>query len=211
MSSPINRLLFALMACCAALAQAEQPPAIWRGNFIAGTRGLQMSPCRSGERLALEDRTPKRELEAVYRELAQRPGRAIFLEFAGQRDGPVLRAERFIRAYAEGPGCREDLGTVRLRANGADPPWHLDARGDAVLLRRLGVQEPSRFPAGPFERRGAQFVYEGAAEKSVLRVTVRDARCRDPLSGALTTLSAVADWDGRKLSGCAYWGDLAPQ
>ena len=204
----MKRLLLAFIMACVGSAQAQEPAAIWRGNFIAASRGLMMSPCRSGERLIVEDATPKRELDAIYRELTQRPGRAIFMELTGSRNGRLVRATRLHRAYAEGPGCREDLDAVQLRANGTEPFWHLDAGKGAVLLRRPGADPVQRFPATPFERRGAEFVYEGAAEHSVLRVVVREAICRDSMTGGYYTLSATADWDGRKLTGCAYWGDF---
>ena len=200
-------LLALVMAAYSALASAQEASAIWRGNFIAAKQGLMMSPCRSGERLIVEDATPKRELDALYRELTQRPGRAIFMELTGSRNGRLVRATRLHRAYAEGPGCREDLDAVQLRANGTEPFWHLDARQDAVLLRRPGADPVQRFPATPFARRGAEFVFEGAAEKSVLRVVVREAVCRDAMTGGYYTLSASAEWDGRKLLGCAYWGE----
>ena len=80
--------------------------------------------------------------------------------------------------------------------------------GNAVL-RKPGTEPAQRFPATSFARRGADFVYEGAGEHSVLRVVVREAVCRDAMTGGYYTLTASADWDGRKLSGCAYWGDLA--
>lgn len=203
-----RRTLLVLLAACGTLAQAQEPARVWRGNFIAASRGLMMSPCRSGERLIVEDATPQRQLDTIYRELTQRPGRAIFMELTGSRNGRMVRAERLLRAYAEGPGCREDLDAVQLRANGTEPFWHLDARKDAVLLRRPGAQPAQRFPAASFERRGAEFVFEGAAEKSVLRVVVREASCRDAMTGGYYTLSVTADWDGRKLAGCAYWGDF---
>jgi uncharacterized membrane protein len=198
-------LVAAALALAASGAEAQT---VWRGNFLAGKQGLQMSPCRSGERLAVEDRTPGRELESLYQELAQRAGRAIFIEIGGTREKSRLIAERVHRAHAEGPGCREDLQEIRLRALGSEPFWSLEARADAVLLRRLGVQPPMRFPAGAFERRGSEFVYEGASENSVLHVAVREARCRDTMSGAFFTLGIQLELDGKQLSGCAYWGDL---
>jgi uncharacterized membrane protein len=201
-------VLLVLTIVCAA---AEARDGIWRGNFVAGRQGLMMSPCRSGERLRVEDRTPGRELESLYREVTQRPGRAVFVELQGKRDGSRLIAERFVRAGAEGPGCREDLASVRLRAQGTDPVWQLDARAGAVLLRWRGGREPERFPAQAFRKLGETFVYEGAARHSVLRVTVREERCRDPMLGAVYTLRAIAQWDGRKYSGCAYWGDLGSE
>lgn len=208
MQRQLKRSLLAFIIGYAGLAQAQAPATVYRGNFIAAARGLMMSPCRSGERLIVEDATPKRELDAIYRELTQRPGRAIFMELTGSRNGRLVRATRLHRAYAEGPGCREDLDAVQLRANGTEPFWHLDAGKGAVLLRRPGVDPVQRFPATPLERRGAEFVFEGAAERSVLHVVVREAVCRDAMTGGYYTLSATADWDGRKLIGCAYWGDF---
>lgn len=208
MSASAKRILLVLMAAWGALAQAQEPARVWRGNFIAARQGLMMSPCRSGERLVVQDATPQRVLEAIYRELTQRPGRAIFMELTGARNGRMVRAERLLRAYAEGPGCREDLDAVRLRANGIEPFWHLDARRDAVLMRRPGADPAQRFPAAALQRRGGEYVYEGAAERSVLRVAVREAICRDAMTGGYYTLSISAEWDGRRLAGCAYWGDF---
>ncbi len=203
-------MALAIALCAASIpSRAQESSAVWRGNFIAAARGLMMSPCRSGERLIVEDATPKRALDAIYRELAQRPGRAIFIEILGRRDGRVVRAERLHRAYAEGPACREDLDAVVLRANGTDPFWHLDMRGEEVVLRRPGTDPALHFPGARFERRGGEFLYEGAGEHSVLRVAVREAVCRDAMTGGYYTLGITADWDGRKLAGCAYWGDLA--
>ncbi len=191
----------ALLAACLA-AQAQT----WRGNFVAGKHGLQMSPCRSGERLAVADRTPERDLEAVYREIAQRPGRAIFVELQGRLEAKTLMAERLVRASAEGPGCREDLERVRLRAQGSDPLWQLEAREDGVFIRTRGGATPMRFASGTWSVKDTGWSLEASTGKSVLHVTVRAERCRDPLLG-LTTLRALADLDGRKLLGCAWQGD----
>lgn len=203
-----RRIVLAGLAACATLVQAQEPPRVWRGNFIAAKQGLMMSPCRSGERLIVHDGTPQRQLDALYKELTQRPGRAIFMELTGTRNGRMVLAERLHRAYAEGPGCREDLDSVRLRANGVEPFWHLDAGRDAVLMRQPGGEPAQRFPGTAPHKRGGEYVYEGAAEHSVLRFAVREAACRDAMTGGYYTLSVTAEWDGRRLSGCAYWGDF---
>ncbi len=200
------RLALLAVLCALAHAHAALAQEIWRGNFIAGKQGLMMSPCRSGERLQVEDRTPGRELESLYAELAQRPGRAIFVEVGGTRNQKQLAVERVHRAYAEGPGCREDLKGVRLRAFGNEPFWSFEARADGATLRLLPAPATG-FPAGSFARRGADFVYEGASERSVLKVAVHEGPCRDAMSGAFFTLRAQAEVDGRKYTGCAYWGD----
>jgi uncharacterized membrane protein len=181
---------------------------LWRGNFLAGKSGLLMSPCRSGERLAVEDRTREHDLETVYRDLTQRPGRAIFAELQGRLEGKTLLAERLVRAQAEGAGCREELAKLRLRAQGSDPLWHLEARDDGVWLRTRGGQPPARFDLGSWTQKGGAWLLETTSEKSVLRITIREERCRDSMLGGLYTLRAIADLDGRKYSGCAYWGDL---
>lgn len=188
--------------------RGQEAGAVWRGNFIASTRGLMMSPCRSGERLVVEDQTPGQVLGRIYRELAQRPGRAIFVEVAGQRAGDTVRAERLLRAYAEGPGCREDLADVRLRAHGTEPFWHLEVRREAVLLRRPGPEPVARFPEARFEVQGEGYALETASPRSVLRLVVREAVCRDAMSGGYYALSASFSRDGRVFTGCAYWGDL---
>jgi uncharacterized membrane protein len=203
----MNRWLVALVAAAAGLAQAQEPERVWRGNFIAARQGLMMSPCRSGERLIVIDATPQRQLDAVYRELTQRPGRAIFMELTGSRNGRVVRAGRLHRAYAEGPGCREDLEEVRLRANGTEPFWHLDARRDAVLMRRPGADAPQRFAPAAFARHGDELRYEGADARAVLRAVVREAVCRDAMTGGYYTLAITLEWDGQRLAGCAYLGD----
>jgi putative lipoprotein len=209
----LQRALRALLAATVLAAPASPVGAageIWRGNFIAGKPGLMMSPCRSGERLQVEDRTPDRGLGAIYKELAQRPGRAIFIEAEGRRDGKRLAIERLRRAYAEGPGCGEELAEVRLRARGNEPFWSFELLVGGAKLWLL-PQPPVAFPAGGFERRGEEYVYEGASERSVLRILVREATCRDTMSGALFTLRAQAEVDGRKYTGCAYWGDAVPR
>lgn len=188
--------------------RAQEPAQIWRGNFIAAEKGLMMSPCRSGERLIVIDATPKRQLEALYKEMTQRPGRSIFMELTGQRNGRVVQAQQLHKAYAEGPGCREDLDVVVLRANGTEPFWHLDVRKDSVAIRRPGPDAVQRYPAAAFARRGDALVLEVSADRSVLRVTVREAVCRDAMSGGYYTYGATADWDGKRYFGCAYWGDL---
>ena len=203
----LKRSLLVLLVAAGGSSQAEEPARVFRGNFIASAKGLMMSPCRSGERLIVEDATPQRQLETLYRELTQRPGRAIFMELTGSRNGRMVRATRLHRAYAEGPGCREDLDAVQLRANGTEPFWHLDARRDAVLMRRPGTEPAERFPAAVLERRGSEWVYEGASGQSVLRLAVREAACRDAMTGGYYTLSVSIERDGRKLTGCAYWGD----
>lgn len=183
---------------------------VWRGNFLVGKPGAMFSPCRTGERLVLEDATPGRALEAAYRELARRPGRAIFAEFSGRRDGRQIRATRFLRAQAEGPGCREDLDDVRLRAYGFNPFIQLEMRAASTLLRLRPSGAPLEYAGASLRMEDGEARYEGVNADSVLRLRVRARPCREPLSSAIFSNEALIEVEGERYAVCAYWGDLGP-
>jgi len=184
--------------------------ALWRGNFLVGRQGAQFSPCRSGERFAVIDATPGRALEAAYRELARRPGRALYAEFRGTREARGLRATRFERAQADGPGCREDLDRVRLRAYGFNPFIQLELGERSALLRRVPSAAPTEFAGAALEVVEGEARYEGSTADSVLRLRVLARPCREPLSNGLFSYEALIVVDGSPYSACAYWGTLGP-
>ena len=208
----IRRMLFCLFAAGGALVHptTAAETQIWRGNFLVGRPGAMFSPCRTGERLSLEDATPDRALEAAYRELARRPGRPIFVEFAGQRDGTRIRATRFERAQAEGPGCREALADVRLRAYGFNPFIQLEARASSVLLRQSPASAPLEYAGAALRLVDGEARYEGVTADSVLRLRVRATPCREALSSAIFSYEALLEVDGARYAICAYWGDFGP-
>lgn len=211
---PRARMSICLLLALACAAPSSAVPAekeLWRGNFLIGRAGAQFNPCRTGERLALEDSTPGAALEAAYRELARSPGRAIFVEFAGQRDGVRIRATRFERAQAEGPGCREDLELVRLRAYGFNPFIQLEMRADRVYLRLRPSGAPLEYAGAALRLEDGEARYEGARAGSVLRLRLRAAPCREQLSSAIFSAEALIEVDGERYAICAYWGDLGPK
>ncbi len=198
------------LGCALTSAAAAGGEQVWRGNFLVGKPGALFSPCRTGERLLLQDATPGQALEAGYRELARRPGRAIFAEFIGQRDGKTIRATRFLRAQAEGPGCREDLDEVRLRAYGFNPFLQLEMRAASTLLRLRPASPPIEYSGATLRLEDGEARYEGANAESVLRLRVRAKDCREALSSAIFSYEALIEVEGERYAVCAYWGDLAP-
>jgi|GEM_PF-1568435 len=201
-------LLLAL-ACAAAPLAAADDAAIWRGNFLLSRQGAALfSPCRSGERLVLEDATTGRMLEAAYRELARQRGRAIFVEFAGNRDGARIQATRFERAQADGPGCREDLDDVRLRAYGFNPFIQLEMRAAATLVRLRPAGTPVEYSGATLRIEDGEARYEGANAHSVLRLRLRAKPCREVLSSAIFSTEALIEIDAGRYAVCAYWGGL---
>jgi uncharacterized membrane protein len=202
-------LVFA--AACALLqaARADDTP-IWRGHFLVGRAGAQFNPCRTGDRFALEDATPGRALEGAYRALAQRPGRAIFAEFAGRRTAQGITATRFERALTDGPGCREALQDVRLRAYGFNPFIQVEVRASAVLLRLRPASPPAEYAGAALRVDGGEARLEAASAASVLHLRVRAKPCRETLSNGLFSYEVTVDVGGVLYAACAYWGDLGP-
>lgn len=207
-----------LLACACGLPRlaAATEAQIWRGNFLVAKQGALFNPCRSGERLVLDDATPGRALEAAYRALARRRGRPIFVEFMGLRGKSAgtatatIRATRFERAQADGPGCREDLDAVRLRAYGFNPFIQLEMRAALVYLRRRPASEPTKYRGAALRVAEGEARYEGSTAESVMRVRVRAKPCRENLSSGIFSYQALIEVDGERYSSCAYWGDLGP-
>jgi uncharacterized membrane protein len=203
-------------ACALPRITAAADAQIWRGNFLVAKQGALFNPCRSNERLVLDDATPGRALEAAYRELARRRGRPIFVEFTGLRINiagtatATIRATRFARAQADGPGCREDLNTIRLRAYGFNPFIQLEVGARSVLLRRLPSGEPTKYQGAALRVAEGEARYEGSTAESVMRVRVRAKTCRETLSSGIFSYQALIEVDDERYVSCAYWGDLGP-
>jgi len=200
-------VVLALLCALAWPAAADQ---IWRGNFLVGKPGALFNPCRTSERLVLEDATPGRALEAAYRELARRRGRAIFVEFAGVRSDQGITALRFERAMTEGPGCREDLDEVRLRAYGFNPFIQVEVRADRVYLRLRPAGAPLEYAGAALRVEDGEARLEAANADSVLRLRVRAKPCREVLSSAIFSYEALVEVANERYAICAYWGDLRP-
>lgn len=207
-----SRLCLLLALTCAAMPLGAADEAqVWRGNFLVSRQGVALfSPCRSGERLVLQDATAGRAIETAYRELARQRGRAIFVEFAGDRDGARIRALRFERAQAEGPGCREDLDDIRLRAYGFNPFIQLEMRAASTLVRLRPAAAPVEFSGAALRLEDGEARYESANARSVLRLRLRARPCREVLSSAIFSTEALIEVDGERYAVCAYWGALGP-
>jgi len=201
-------------ACALPRITAAADAQIWRGNFLVAKQGALFNPCRSSERLVLDDATPGRALEAAYRALARRRGRPIFVEFTGLRTDTAgtatIRATRFERAQADGPGCGEDLDAVRLRAYGFNPFIQLEVRADSVFLRRRPASTPTEYAGAALRIEGGEARSESATADAVLRLRVRAKTCRETLSSGIFSYQALIEVDGERYASCAYWGKLGP-
>jgi len=202
-------LALALAGALAHSLHAAEPQR-WRGHFLVGKSGALFNPCRTGDRYALDDATPRRALEGAYRELAPRPGRAIFVEFIGLRLSQGIRATRFERALTEGPGCREDLDAVRLRAYGFNPFIQIELREAEVYLRLRPAGEPEVYAGGDLRVEDGEARLVATRADAVLKLRVRAKACREPLSNGLFSYEAIVEIGATPYAACAYWGGLGP-
>jgi uncharacterized membrane protein len=211
MRSVLRRLAIALVVAWVLVRPAQAvEERLWRGNFLVGRSGAVFSPCRSAEHFKLEDATPGQALEAAYRELARQRGRAIFVEFIGARMAQGIRATRFERALTDGPGCGEELSTVRMRAYGFNPFVQIELREARVFLRLRPAGEPEVYTGGALRVENGEARLEATRADSVLRLRVRARTCREPLSNGVFSYEAVVEVRGTPYAACAYWGDLEP-
>lgn len=190
---------------CAAIASDS----VWQGSFIAKSEdGGMFSPCRSGKRYTTRDATAAREAAGLYREVAPRAGRPVFLEFVGERESEEgLRIERVLRMAASGPGCAESPQGFLLRAYGASPLWRLDLSPETLLFQRA-ASPPVTWPSQPFSLRAGTRELAARGEGGDIRVIIVPGRCVDQLAGAVFSLRAEVLFEGRTYEGCAYDGEL---
>lgn len=118
-------------------------------------------------------------------------------------------------AGARIPGCRLDparapwedarLRRAAFRAVGNEPGWHLEIRPDAGIAfvgdyGETEVRTPA--PAPEIDPQAGERLYRAATEAHELRVTIREERCQDDMSGEAFPHRVVVVLDGREHRGC---------
>jgi putative lipoprotein len=203
MSQGIRAVLKVLLLVAPTIAPASEP--LWRGSFVAKSAesGL-FSPCRSGKRYGTHDASG--EAARVYKEIASRAGRPVFMEFVGGRESEdTLRIERVVRAAASGPGCAENTA-FELRAYGVAPTWRAELGGHGLLFQRA-PGKPVTWPAAVWKKSAGGGVLSASGEAGHIRITIEPGRCVDTLAGAVFSLRVKIAFEGRGYEGCAYEGD----
>lgn len=119
------------------------------------------------------------------------PTRAAGAPAAGMPAGPGLVE----RALARG---------VRFLGRGNEPGWRIEiGPGDAVrVVYGYGTVRVD-FPSLP-GRRGAagETIHEGSAGGHSVRITLRELRCTDDMSGELFPVTVLLRFDGEERRGC---------
>ena len=195
-------------------ARSGPPPgAIRLRGLVRDVAGrLSFTPC-DGAPLALEDRTPGRELVRALADLtAGQEGRPMFVELYGAREpGPAggIGVVELRRAAVETAGCRERFDQREWTATGNEPSWRLEITGRDLLLSVLGGSALPRLTHGGLQREGGGFVVT-AQDGPDLVVTIRERRCIDSQSGSLFAYAVEVTSDGRTYAGCAAHNPAMP-
>ncbi len=197
-----------------ATARTGSPPGAIRLRGLLREVGgrLSFTPC-DGAPMALEDRTPGRELGRALADLtAGQEGRPMFVELYGAREpGPAggLGAVEVRRAAVETAGCRERFDQREWTATGNEPSWRLEVTARDLLFGVLGGAALPRLAHGGLQREGDGFVV-AATEVPDMVVTIRERRCIDSQSGSLFAYAVEVTSEGRTYTGCAAHNPAMP-
>lgn len=189
------------------------PGAIRLRGLVRDVAGrLQFLPC-DGAPMALEDRTPGRELVKALGELtAGQEGRPMFVEMYGGREsgpGAGIGALELRRAAVETAGCRERFDQREWTAAGNEPSWRLEVTARDMLMSILGGNALPRMPHGGLHKEGGRITY-AAQDGADFAVTINERRCIDSLSGSVFAYAVEVRSDGRVYAGCAAHNPAMP-
>jgi len=191
-------------------------PMTLRGHVTIGQEVRSFTPCDADVMYWLVDRTDG-DLRTVYESLATQPYQPVFAVveggfgatltegFGADYSGQLI-VNKVRRAELEGHGCDEDLEGLAFRARGNEPFWTVGISPDAIRLTEFGGSAPESWSIQRAVQRSAEWQYIGSSSEGTIRVTIRDARCRDSMSGAYFSFVADIAVGSRTLHGCAVGG-----
>ncbi len=198
------------------------------GPAVASGAGLRLGPLASTRMACLEDAMAVEHrffvaLDAV-RAARIDGNRLLLLDQAGT---PVLRLARAPAAPVEaGEGARSSNGAAAPRAAGApaapglveralargvrflgrgnEPGWRIEiGPGDAVRVVYAYGTVRVDFPSLPGHRGPAgEKIHEGSTGGHSVRITLRELRCTDDMSGEVFPVTVLLRFDGEDRRGC---------
>jgi len=189
-----------------------------RGYVTIGHEVRSFTPCDADVMYWLVDQTDG-DLRAIYDSLARRPYQPVFAvvegsfgpgltEGFGAKYSGQLVVHRIRRAELEGHGCDEDLEGLTFRIRGNEPFWTVGIGPETIWFTEFGGAEPDSWPIDRSEESAGVWRYRAttAGRQEAILVTIREARCRDSMSGAYFSFTADVALGSRNLRGCAVRG-----
>lgn len=134
------------------------------------------------------------------------PARGQPADGAAEAAATLVQVRRAV-PLGEGSGCDQQATAALVVARGNEPFWHVAVLPDRIVFREPDAPDGIEFaPAAPVRQAGRviyRSIREGAAPAAI-ELLLEDRGCTDSMSGEYMHLSAMAQVDGRTLSGCAY-------
>lgn len=141
------------------------------------------------------------------------PFEAVFVDVLGQveerPEGLHLDAVELRRVAYEGGGCSRDDTRVFFRGSGSEPDWSIVIGEDGIAWTT--PDENRNFATdGLYDGPRGEWMFDAldASDVSVLTVSIIQAPCADPASGAWSHLTIEVRESEARYEGCAY---LSPE
>jgi uncharacterized membrane protein len=219
-------LLLALAACGgpkeeaptsppAGASAAPAPAAHARLRGIATTSGdaTRVVACGAptSSSVALDD--ADHAIDQARSTIGAPPTEPIYVELegaAGSDEGP-FRVSTLLRARASDPAgaCRVPVFEGDYLVDGADTPWTVEIRDDAIVYRGPAHPAGRTFPYAFTRTETGSIVYATRVDKpsvSTLEAALEPGLCFDARTKEVRGFTAHVAIDGKKLEGCAATG-----
>ena len=175
---------------------------------------------------------PGADLDVAARGLAE-PGTPLYAELEARVESPdprvpedgfdgVLRVRRWVYLAEDTSSCaRIETGSappeeapegggplpegVAWRAQGNEPFWMAEVRGDRIIVARPAVDTVSVPPVEPAVENGARR-WRAETEAHTLELRLTEEPCVDSMSGFRFGYAATLTLDGESFTGCARPG-----
>jgi uncharacterized membrane protein len=187
--------------------EAEPPPVVAPATAPAALRepvvvhgvvvreGLRYTPCAGGAEVVLADASGV--LAPLWRALGDR----VVVRGGGAKEGQGVKLERADAVAPAGEASCGALPDAEWVASGTEPFWGMQVRGDKVLFTQ--PDEPARVEVVVTRELDSWRSVPGAKGWHPMELTVEPTPCTDGMSGAWSSHTATAKFDGRELKGCA--------
>lgn len=219
---PIMNHIYALTVCIALTGCASAPAVVepthavgiaalrTQGELAIAADQLGFAPCKGSAGAAI-DATAGGEATALLRELNGGDEGSAFVDVhAAQSTDGTWRIDRLLRAYRDGPRCRDNPRKYVWRAAGTDSPWSMEATPRYVVVRRAAGADPDFYRFRAFTATaGGAWTYSAQNAAAAVNIVLRNTRCRAADGRAVTAWSIELSTRGELLRGCAWNG--APQ
>lgn len=206
-------LVAALGACAPAAHEGEHPAAVEPAaaeSFVRGTilpgDNLRLRSCGQ------EGSLPLRPIDLFTRNLLDEmtsAGEPVYAEFMGRIGGrvPTMTLTRLIHAALETRGCEGPAPDYELRAQGNEPFWSVEIRGNTAMWTTPEDLEGSEFEIASRERVGNGWLIDASAGDTRLGISFAGTPCRDSMADAWFGFTVQLELGDIEYRGCGRSGN----